>query len=83
MSDDGVIWTPQGIYVPAHLADTIRVAAEPAPAYNRPDDLLRAGTIGAYLGTPIYITVTPTPAPRPRWWVRAWRWLTRRRRQRT
>lgn len=77
---DRIIWTPQGIYVPAHLAHTIRAAAETSPAYSRPDDVLNAGTVGAYLGTPIYIIQPPTPTPRPRWWVRAWRRLTRRRR---
>lgn len=72
--DDRVIWTPQGIYVPAHLADRIQATAE--PAYKGTD--LWPGMVGSLIGTPIYI-MRP-PAPRPRWWVRAWRRLTRRRR---
>ena len=81
MSDDRVIWTPQGYYVPAHLEDRIRAAAEPAPAYRQPDAVLRTGMLGDFIGTPIYIL--PPPARRPRWWVRAWRWLTRRGRRGT
>lgn len=76
MNDDHVIWTPQGIHVPAHLADRIRAEAE--PAYRGPD--LWPGMIGELIGTPIYV-IPPRPAPTPprrRWWIRAWHWLTRR-----
>lgn len=77
MNDDRIIWTPQGFYVPAHLAETIRNAPNPTPAYSRPDDVMHAGTIGDYFGTPIYIMQPPVPQ-RPRWWARAWQRLTRR-----
>lgn len=78
--NDRILWTSQGFYVPAPLADTIQAAAEPAPAYSRPDDVLRAGMVGDFLGTPIHIIQPPVFAPPLRWWARAWRRLTWRRR---
>lgn len=77
MADDRIIRTPQGFYVPAHLADRVQAAAEPAPAFQLPDAVLRAGMLGDFTGTPIYI-LPPPPVRHPRWWVRAWRWFTRR-----
>jgi hypothetical protein len=75
---DRIIWTPGGIYVPAHLADTIRAAADAAGAYAPPGP--GPGLDAAYLGTPIYIMPPTAAAAQPtRWWVRLWHRIARRR----
>jgi hypothetical protein len=64
-----IIKTPTGIYVPAHVADKLL-------AYHAPEDW--PDTVGNFLGTPVCILPERTPQPQPHWWIRAWRWLTRR-----
>jgi hypothetical protein len=67
-----IIKTPQGIYVPAEVADKLKPYAEPPGLYDPGLSLL---------ATPIYV-LPPRPPKKPaRWWVRAWRRLTKWRRR--
>lgn len=64
-----IIRTPRGFYVPAEVAEKLKAHVQ------QPDPSKPWQTWPPLLSTPIYVCEPPA-----RWWVRAWRWLTKRRR---
>ena len=70
-----IIKTPNGLYVPAAIADKLKPYAEPPGLY---DPAL------SMLATPVYVLpprAVPAPPKPARWWVRTWRRLTSWRRR--
>jgi hypothetical protein len=66
---DWIIRADNGLYVPEHIASKL-------PVYREPEGW--PGTVGAFLGTPIFVIPERAPEPRPHWWIRVWRSLTGR-----
>lgn len=58
-----IIRTPQGIYVPAEVAEKLKPYAQPPGLYDPGLSML---------ATPIYVLPPKPPAPRPSFWRRFW-----------